>query len=166
MDMNNSYISRVRRNHGVEHATLHILAQRYPNLPIAGHSDGNGFWILGDVPLEVVAQASQEAISRLQNGERHLAVHANCGTNFVTSGVLAGAAAFFSLFGAGNRTRDKLERLPLAASLATLALILSRPLGLMIQERFTTSGDPDGLAIHEVRRAKRGSICAHRVITG
>jgi hypothetical protein len=44
-------ISRVQRNHGLEHATLHILSQRYPKQSLSGHSDTGGFWIIGDVTI-------------------------------------------------------------------------------------------------------------------
>ena len=66
------YLSRVRRNHGVEHATLHVLSQRYPHVPIAGHSDTQGFWIIGNLPLEAVTQATQEALQRLRGGQKDI----------------------------------------------------------------------------------------------
>jgi hypothetical protein len=158
-------VSRVRRNHGLEHATLHILSQRHPRVSMAGHSDSGGFWLLGDVSTEDVESAVQEALDRLRAGERNLAVHPNCGTNFVTAGMFAGLAAFAALFGAGNRFRDRLERLPLAASLATLALILAQPVGLLAQELITTSGDPGELEISEVIPTPRGRIRSHRILT-
>jgi Domain of unknown function (DUF6391) len=158
-------ISRIRRNHGLEHATLHILSQRHPKLPLAGHSDTRGFWILGDVSTEDVQSAVQEAMQRMQAGEHNLAVHPNCGTNFVTSGILASLAAFVAMFGAGRRFRDRLERLPLAASLATVALIISQPLGLRIQERVTTSGELAGLKVAQITPSRRGRMQAHRVLT-
>lgn len=159
------YISRIRRNHGLEHATLHVLSKRYPKRSLAGHSDTRGFWILGDVGLEDVYEAVEEAKSRLQNGETNLAVHRNCGTNFVTSGILAGLAAGAAMFGAGRRTRDKLERLPAAMFLATLALIFSQPLGFLIQERITTSPEMDDLQVVEIVATKKGRMKAHRVST-
>ncbi len=113
-------ISRVRRNHGLEHATLHVLAERHPGRPLAGHSDLNGFWIIGDLTAEDLASAIQEARLRLESGESKLAVHPNCGTNIATSGVLAGLAAAVGMFGVGKRARDNLDRLPLAILLATL----------------------------------------------
>ncbi len=39
-------ISRIRRNHGLEHATLHVLAERHPGQPVAGHSDQRVFGLL------------------------------------------------------------------------------------------------------------------------
>lgn len=158
-------ISRVRRNHGLEHATLHILAQGHPRTSMAGHSDLGGFWILGDVPTEDVQSAVDEALTRMKAGEEDLAVHPNCGTNFVTAGTMAGLAAWFALFGAGRRLRDRLERIPLATSLATVALILAQPVGLALQTHVTTSGNPGNLSVVEVIPSNQGRIPAHRVIT-
>jgi hypothetical protein len=158
-------VSRVRRNHGLEHATLHILSQRYPKRSLAGHSDTGGFWIIGDVSIEDVYEAVEEALSRLRNGEKHLAVHSNCGTNFVTSGVLAGLAAVMAMFGVGSRMRDKLERLPLAMFVATIALIFSQPLGFFMQERVTTSAEPGSLQVVEIVATRKGRMKAHRVTT-
>lgn len=159
------FVARIRRNHGLEHATLHLLSQRITQQSLAGHSDANGFWLIGDVPTEVVHSVVNEASQRLRAGEHDLAVHPNCGTNFVTAGVLAGVAAFLALFGAEKRMRDRLERLPLAASLATLALIVAQPLGLSIQKHITTSGDIGNLSVSEIIPTRRGGIAAHRILT-
>ena len=159
------WISRTRRNHGLEHATLHVLSKRYPKTSLAGHSDAGGFWILGDVSTEDVESAAREALRRLRGGEQDLAVHPNCGTNFATSGVLAGLAASLVMLGAGQRFRDKLERLPLAVTLATMALVASQPLGMRIQRQVTTSGKPQGLEIREVKPSPRGRIKAYRITT-
>ncbi len=158
-------ISRVQRNHGLEHATLHVLSERYPKRSLAGHSDTRGFWIVGNVPIEDVYEAVEEALGRLRDGEKQLAVHRNCGTNYVTSGVLAGLASGAAMFGVGRRMRDKLERLPLAMFVATLALIFSQPLGFFIQERVTTSPEPGDLQVVEIVASRRGRMKAHRITT-
>ena len=172
--LNQGALSRIRRNHGLEHATLHILAKRIKPRPLAGHSDAGGFWIIGEIETETLRSAAAEALYRMQHGEHSLAVHPNCGTNFVTSGTLAGIAGAAAMLGAGPRLRDKAERLSLAALLATLALILSQPLGLYLQAHFTTSGQPGELRIVEVapRKAsasfgilRAGSLPVHRVTT-
>jgi hypothetical protein len=159
------YISRIRRNHGLEHATLHVLSKRYPRRNFAGHSDTGGFWVIGDVPLDAVYESVEEALARLRKGEDNLAIHRNCGTNFATSGILAGLAAGTAMFGAGKRTRDKLERLPIAMLFATLAILFSQPLGFLIQERVTTSPDPGDLQVVEIVTTKKGRMRAHRVTT-
>ncbi len=158
-------VSRIRRNHGLEHATLHLLAERFPHLNMAGHSDTGGFWLLGDIPEDAVSQAVADALQRMQRGEHYLAVHPNCGTNFVTSGSMAGIAGAAAMWGAGKNWRDKAERLSLAALLATIALIFSRPLGLWLQKYVTTSGHPGSLTVTEIRRTMRGKFPAYRVST-
>ncbi len=163
--LNQRSVSRIRRNHGLEHATLTILAQRFPNTSMAGRSNTSGFWLLGDVPTEAVQEAAEEGLERMKAGEHHLAVHPHCGTNYVVSGTLAGLAGATAMAGVGPRFRDKLDRLPLAASLATLALIASQPLAWLMQSRLTTSGEPGDLEIDEVVATRRGGITAHHVIT-
>jgi hypothetical protein len=160
-----SILNRIRRNHGLEHATLHVLAERLSRRSMAGYSDWRGFWILGELSLEDVAEAVQQAQARLLKGEHELAVHPNCGTNFVVSGSMAGLGAVLALFGVGRRRRDWLERLPLAATLATMALILAQPLGFLIQERFTTSPDLGSLQVLEITATRRGPMPAYRILT-
>lgn len=67
--------------------------------------------------------------------------------------------------GVGPRFRDKLDRLPLAASLATLALIASQPLALVFQSRLTTSGEPGDLEVVDIVSSRRGGVMTHHVIT-
>ena len=88
--LNTKPISRIRRNHGLEHATLHVLANRHPGKRMAGYSDLSGFWIVADLPGQEIKDAADEALQRLSQGEHKLAVHPNCGTNFATAGSLAG----------------------------------------------------------------------------
>ena len=162
---NLSFFSRIRRNHGLEHATLHVLAERFPRRSMAGYSDWRGFWILGEIQLEDVYTAVESARERLLNGERELVLHPNCGTNFVVSGALAGTGALVALFGVGPRKRDWLERLPLAATLATLALIIAQPLGFLVQARLTTSPEIGDLQVVEILAGQRGPLPAYRILT-
>ncbi|MBK9096141.1 MAG: hypothetical protein IPM84_25965 [Anaerolineae bacterium] len=85
--------------------------------------------------------AAKEALRRLQAGDAHMAVHPNCGTNFVTSGMLAGLAAWAVtvLSTQGERKRSAWEALPTAFTAATLALFVAQPLGHTLQEFVTTS---------------------------
>lgn len=159
-----SPVSRLRRNHGLEHATLHVLAERNPRQAMAGHSDLSGFWIVGNITTEEITAAVREALGRLQNGEHNLAVHPNCGTNFATAGILAGGLASLAMLGGRDR-RDRLERIPLAISLATLGIIAAQPLGLLFQRQVTTAGDPEALQVIEITPSQRGRFKAHRIVT-
>lgn len=158
-------ISRIRRNHGLEHATLHVLGARFPQLTMGGISSPNGFTIVGDVTTEDVADAAILALKKLQAGEASLAMHANCGTNFAISGMFAGAAAWLGSLGVGKEFKHKLARLPLMIVLAVAALIVTRPLGPLVQKRVTTSGDPEGLELERVETTLRAGVRLHRVIT-
>lgn len=120
---------------------------------------------MGDVSLDDVYAAVESARERLRAGERELAVHPNCGTNFVVSGILAGAGSVLALFGVGRRARDWLERMPLVATMATLALILAQPLGLLIQSHLTTSADLGNMQVVEILASRRGLLPAYRVLT-
>lgn len=158
-------VSRIRRNHGLEHATLHVISERLPRVSLAGHSDMEGFWIVGNVSTADLIDAAAEALRRLQAGEQELAIHPNCGTNFVASGLIAGVAAWLGMLGGEKGMRSKLERLPMVISLTTIALFVAQPVGLILQARVTTSGQPGNLKISEVVATQRGRYPAHRVLT-
>jgi hypothetical protein len=157
-------ISRIRRNHGLEHATLTILSRRRPSLSLSGISSTGGFLIVGNVETADLQTAAQEALTRMNNGEQYLAVHPNCGTNMVTSGLIAGILAWLGMAGAKDN-KEKRSRLPLVISLVTLSLIYSRPLGPIIQEKITTSGKPKGLQIIEIIPFSMGKLKIHRIVT-
>jgi hypothetical protein len=163
--MNIPGLSRLQRNHGLEHATLHVLSETHPHLSMAGHSDTGGFWILGNISTEELRSAVDQALARMRAGESNLAVHPNCGTNFVATGALAGLAAWAGMLGVGRGAREKFERLPIVIGMATLALLAGQPLGLMLQSRVTTSGHPGDLEVVDIQQSKRGSMTAHRVAT-
>ena len=158
-------LSSIRRNHALEHATLHVLVERQRRRWLAGHSGTQGFWIIGEVATDDLESAAQEALQRLRNGEASLAVHPNCGTNFATAGLLAGGFAALAMLGSGRRLRDQFERLPLAITLGMLGLVAAQPLGMLLQETVTTSAIPGTLEIVAVLPKTLGSLPTHRVLT-
>ncbi len=158
-------ISRIQRNHGLEHATIHVLSKKFSQTRFAGISSPFGFTIIGEVTTEDVAEAAIEALKRLRAGEADLAMHENCGTNFAVTGSMIGLIAWLGTLGSGKKFKNKLERLPLVMLLATLGLIVAQPLGPMIQKRFTTSGQPGNLELDRVETAVRAGVRMHRVVT-
>jgi hypothetical protein len=153
---------RLRQHHGIEHATVTVLSQRLPGTQIAAHSDFSGFFLYGNVDTNALQAAAEDALARLQRGERRLAVHPNCGTNLATAGVLTGVAALVA--GSGQKRSFWWERLPSAILAATLALFIAAPLGRWLQEHVTTSGEVDGLRIASVAPVAGSPIAAHRVM--
>lgn len=161
-----AYIWRVRRNHALEHATIHMLNRQ--RVRLSGRATGTGFVLYGDVPTEKVLQASKEALMRMKRGEKHWAIHPNCGTNLVATGVLLTSVAMLAF--AGTSRRAAWERFPLAMLGMMLTSMYSLPFGMALQKHFTTSGDMGDLTIVTVRkRVMRlpvlGAVTVHEVIT-
>ena len=151
-------ISTVRRNHGIEHATVHILTARDPSTRLIGRADTTGFNIYGDVPTDALVSAAHEAVERLQNGERALAVHPRCGTNLLVAGVLTAVAAAFVL-----GRKPSIKKLPDVILATTFAAFAAQPVGMTLQERVTTSPDAMGAHIAGVRQSQMGQIQVQHV---
>lgn len=153
-------ILETRRNHALEHATLHLLARAH-SAPMAGHSNPTGFFILADVSTEALTSAINEAWTRLNAGEYHLAIHPGCGTNLATNLVLASTFAWLPLRGRKS-TLGRIALLPLALLFAALGFALARQLGPSLQQHITTEARLGNLHVIEVRFIRKG---VHRVIT-
>ena len=163
-------IRRVRRVHGLEHATVHILGAQIKNLSVAGRSDPTGFWLAGNVTTEQVEKAAQEALDRMRGGEHDLAVHPNCGTSLLTTGAMTAGAAVLGSVGVKRGMSDYMSRFSMVMLLMMGAVILSRPIGLQLQEHFTTLGEPGDLEIvgierHESTGPMGNPLILHRVST-
>lgn len=158
-------VSMIRRNHGLEHATLNLLATEFPNRSFAGHSDSKGFWVIGDISTDKLLETVQQALKRMKAGESTLALHANCGTNYVTAGVIAGSIAWLGTLGNANTFSKKLNRWPLLVMIVTGSLIAAQPLGKKMQARISTSGDPGGLVVKQISRYERKGPALHRILT-
>jgi len=155
------FVSETRRNHALEHATIHVLSGRFPGRSMAGHSNPTGFFLIGDFPTDEVRTAVSEALARLQGGESRLAIHAGCGTNYAVTGLLAGLLAIVGMSGTRS-TRQRFERLPLLMLLSILAFMFGQPLGLALQKQVTTQADPQGVAIEDIYAVSK---TIHRVVT-
>ena len=150
--LNLSVIRRIRRNHGLEHATIHMLSRNIKNLSIAGRSTLAGFYLYGNVSTEEVEKAAAEALYRMRQGEHGLAIHPNCGTGLVTAGVMTSLVTMTGTAGMKTGLLDRLSRLPTLILFSTFSLILAQPIGLALQQHFTTLGDPGELQIVNINR--------------
>ena len=153
-------ILETRRNHALEHATLHVLARTH-KISMAGHSNPTGFFLLGDLPLEEIATAANEALTRLRAGESELAVHEGCGTNMATTAFLSATFAWAPLRGARS-TFWRIWLIPLAVVFAAFGYFVSRPLGPWLQKYITTEADLGNIQIVDIRFVRQG---LHRIIT-
>ncbi|MFQ6101809.1 MAG: DUF6391 domain-containing protein [Anaerolineae bacterium] len=169
-------LSRVRRNHALEHATMQVLSERHRSLRLIGRSSLWGFYIYGNVSTEEVIGAAQEGLRRLKAGRRQMAIHPNCGTNLAVAGILAGLGAFLALGGLSTRRNrvsseklgfwlERLARLPLACTAAMLGIVISRPLGTALQAHVTTQANVGDLALVSVTREERAGVLIHHIRT-
>jgi len=141
---------------------MHMLAGRISGRRLMARADWNGFAVYGDVDTPTLTEAAVEALRRLQRDEGWLAVHPRCGTNLAT-GILA-ALALGQV--ATLVIRSRLLRTTAIGLAMAAGLVLSGPLGRVVQARVTTSPDLRGARIAAVRREYLGGITHHRVIVG
>ena len=154
------FILETRRNHALEHATLHMLARTYKS-NMAGHSNPTGFFLLGNFSTQDIWSNATEALERLRGGESGLAIHAGCGTNMATTALLAGALAWLPLRGTKS-TLWRILLLPIAIAFGVIGYTLSRPLGPWLQKNITTEATMGALQIIDIVPVRNG---VHRVIT-
>ncbi|HJR78602.1 MAG TPA: DUF6391 domain-containing protein [Anaerolineales bacterium] len=154
-------ILETRRNHALEHATLHILADKYKNQNMAGHSNPAGFFLFGSFTTEDIRSAVTEAIGRLRAGERGLAVHPGCGTNLVATAFLPGLFAWAPFQGVRSPFWRVLL-IPVVVLFAVLGFLLSRPVGTWLQANVTTEADLGNLRVVEIAAIRKG---VHRIVT-
>ncbi|MDQ7026998.1 MAG: DUF6391 domain-containing protein [Anaerolineae bacterium] len=165
--LENALVLRVRRNHALEHATIHMLNRQHYRL--SGRASLRGFVVIGDVPTDKVESAAREALKRLQKGESKLAIHPNCGTNLVTAGLITTSIAAVG-FTNTNR-KSAWERFPMVMVLMMIAALYSQPIGMVVQEYITTSGDPGTMEIVTVKRSsmrlpfRKNGIQVHQIMT-
>ncbi len=160
MILNLPFILETRRNHALEHATLHILARSHKG-SMAGHSNPTGFFLLGNFSTQEVWFAVAEALERLRQGESGLAIHEGCGTNMATN-ALFGAGLSWLAISRAKSTLMRILLIPLAVLFGVIGILIARPLGPKLQQHVTTEADMGSLQIVDVIPIRKG---VHRVIT-
>ena len=154
------YILETRRNHALEHATLHVLARTHKT-SMAGHSNPTGFFIFGELLTEDIRSALNEAHTRLRAGESGLAIHPGCGTNLIATAFLPATMAWMPISGVRSN-RWRLLLLPVALVFGVFGFFLSRPLGTWLQRNVTTEANLGKMQVIDVTLVRKG---VHRIIT-
>lgn len=150
----------VRENHALEHATIVILSKRFPEARLSGVSFASGFFVFGDVPTEAVRPAAEQALSRLRGDEPEMAIHERCGTNVAVAGMLTGLSAM-----SVARMRKPFNTFNNVILASTAALVMARPLGLLVQRYITTRTPNDTMRLAGVKRLTVLGSPAHFVRT-
>ena len=143
------WIDAVRRNHGVEHATVAVLFARTKPRRIAGRASGEGFFILGNVDHDLLLSCAHEALGRMQRGEAELAVSPHCGTNIAVAAALTTLSSMRAL--SKHPERPMRDRFGDGFTSAIFALIAAQPMGQLLQKYVTTRADVQDMEIVRVR---------------
>ena len=147
----------LRRNHALEHGTIAVMMEREPGRKLNGFSTDDGFFVQGVRSLVEVESAAREAVRRLQNGEKGLAVHRNCGTTIVAANLLA-AIFFLAALGLGLLYLGSSYLYLLILGSVVLAFVLRVPLSLLLQRFVTTDADLKNAEVGWVEPAQPGDL--------
>ena len=149
----------LRRNHALEHATIAVMMEREPGRKLNGFSTDDGFFVQGVRSISEVESAAREAMRRLQNGEKRLAIHRNCGTTIVAANLLS---AIFFLVTLGFLLYLRVGNLSLMflgiLGSVVLAFALRIPLSLILQRFVTTNADLTNAEVGWVEPAQPGDL--------
>jgi hypothetical protein len=152
--------SAVRENHALEHATIVLLSKQFPEARLSGVSFARGFFVFGEVPTAAVRPTAERALERLRGGEPEMAVNERCGTNLAVAGMLTGVSAMSIA-----RLRKPYNTVNNVILASTAALVLSRPVGLLVQRYITTRTPGSAMRIVNVKRMMFLGSPAHFVST-
>jgi Domain of unknown function (DUF6391) len=147
----------LRRNHALEHATIVVMMEREPGRKLNGFSTDDGFFVQGVRSISEVESAAREAMRRLQNGEKRLAIHRNCGTTIVAANLLA-AVLFLVTLGLGFLYLGGSYLYLMILGSVLLAFALRIPLSLILQRFVTTDADLTNAEVGWVEPAQPGDL--------
>lgn len=150
----------VKQNHALEHATIVLLSKKFPDVRLSGISFAAGFFVFGDLPTEAILPTAHEALDLLRTTHPELAVHERCGTNLAVAGMLTGLSAM-----AVAKMRRPYSTVNNVILASTAALVLARPLGLIVQRHVTTQTPNSSMRILGVTARSVFGAPAHFVST-
>ena len=150
----------VKQNHALEHATIVLLARKFPDTRLSGISFAAGFFVFGELPTEAIRPVAEQALQLLRTSQPELAVNERCGTNLAVAGMLTGLSA-----AAVARLRRPYGTANNVILASTAALILARPLGLTVQRFVTTQTPNASMTITKVSPMNVFGAPAHFVST-
>ncbi|MDI9370323.1 MAG: hypothetical protein GX181_08510 [Synergistaceae bacterium] len=132
---------RVRRNHGLMHATINVLEEGMGQLDIEGMPTADGFSLRGKIGPESALHAATEALDRLKRGEVSLAAYRRCGISVLFANTMLALVLYvlLRLIGAGGLVSAGL-------TLAAVCFAGSKS-GLFAQRLGTVSSNLDDMEI-------------------
>jgi hypothetical protein len=146
-----------RRNHALEHATIHYLEANVGRR-LSGRASRNGFKIFGHVSVEEIRAAFEQVRRIVRDGGQLPYISRRCGSNVVT----ARGLSLLLLLGVALGSVS-LEP-PLAVRATALAVVvlfffgMRHGMGNWIQRRFFMMVDFDDISVRAIREVRPGDI--------
>jgi hypothetical protein len=146
--------TRAKRNHALEHATIHFMKSVAPSLRLGGRALENGFRISGAPSESAIAHAFREIQIALLRGQPLAAVSPRCGSLVVTGLAWAALVVLATII-----TLCLLSPGPTAAFVmilvATFVFAVSKPrVGRWAQQRFFLAAPPAGTEIAAIQKVR------------
>ena len=142
----------LRKNHGLEHATINILEKELGYNGLAGYAEENGFYIMGVRNPDFVEEAARKGLRLMKNGKEGLAIHKRCGTSMTVANFLSAIIFLVLLFYSGHFSILNM----------IIAIVLSNIfgpfLGQLVQKKLTTSTEVSEMEIKTAYFAENNSI--------
>ena len=155
--------NQVRRNHALEHATVSLMLNEGVRGPLGGYSTPWGFFVVGSLSTEQLSRIVNSALAGLNAGHSETAVSPHCGTNMAVAGLISGVLTRLAL---GKRIKGQWRRIPLVLGALAVGVLLSRPIGNMLQRRYTTLSEMNGLEVVAIDKLWPGDEPRlHRITT-
>ena len=147
---------KTRVIHGLEHATIAILNER--GIRTCGGETREGRFKLyfsvdssSEVSAGAVREATEDAIERIDTGEIELAYSDECGTSARVASLLWWCSTIIAaILGLGGGL-GTVPTVLFLAGVASIQLLLLRPLGILAQRLLTVSTDVRGAKVGDGR---------------
>ena len=162
--MEPSTLRRIRRNHAIEHAAMHMLARTSGSVPLAARSDWRGLTFYGDVDTATLKSAIDAGLHALNTGQRDLAVHPRCGS-MVSVSVLLGTLVAW-LVQSGLRRGRLADPRTADSGWHRERTLVARPFGETLQAQVLTDARIGRARLLSIRRSMCGPLVMHRVTIG
>ncbi len=155
-----SVLQRIRRNHAIEHAALHLLARTPMSRRLAARSDGRGLTFYGEVDSATLSKAINGGLLALSMGQNSLAIHRRCGSMLSIAVLLGLLAAWLAQSGFRRGASTTRRALTLAGVVA--AALVAQPLGEAVQRHVLTDADTGRARLVAIYASRRGPLAIHR----
>jgi len=150
---------QTRRNHALEHGTIHFLRKHYGRrYKLTGRSEERGFRVAGAKTAADIQRAFRELLQHLRAGDHAVVVARGCGSNMVTA--QASGVVLMALLSLGIVLFSPSLLMVAAAVLAILAIamLVRYPLGMWLQRRRFLLVDFEDASILSVDPLQRAEL--------